>query len=175
MAKRVYQDNIFSYFFTKTNCGYSLEVPPRGTSNEYPQHSFMCRNLKNISSFQLKKVPCLELCTVIDPCKFVELAWGSAKFPDCVPHFQWDSSSFPSKYCNSPHYYIAINIEWLKICNRIKGANMQLLLDIPMLDIARLLECLQMLPLQDIAFDNILKQWHHTKTCHIFLQALNLR
>ena len=30
----------FSYFSVKTCCGYSLEVPRRGTSNEYPQHVF---------------------------------------------------------------------------------------------------------------------------------------
>ena len=27
----------------------------RGASNEYPQHMFLCRNEKNISSFWLKK------------------------------------------------------------------------------------------------------------------------
>ena len=37
----------FSYFSTKTYCGYSLEVPQRGTSSEYPQHMFSCRNEKN--------------------------------------------------------------------------------------------------------------------------------
>ena len=30
---------IFSYFSKKT-CGYSLEAPHRGTSNEYPQHNY---------------------------------------------------------------------------------------------------------------------------------------
>ena len=30
----------------KICCGYSLEVPHRGTSNEYPQHMFSCRNKK---------------------------------------------------------------------------------------------------------------------------------
>ena len=30
-------------------CGYSLEVPPWGTSNEYPQHMFSLRNKKNIN------------------------------------------------------------------------------------------------------------------------------
>ena len=29
-------------------CVYSLEVPQGGTSNEYPQHMFSCRNKKNI-------------------------------------------------------------------------------------------------------------------------------
>ena len=29
-------------------CGYSLEAPPRGTSNEYPQHMFSLRSKKTI-------------------------------------------------------------------------------------------------------------------------------
>ena len=41
---------------------YSLEVPHRGTSNEYPQHMFSSRNKKNIGTFWLKKVPYQELC-----------------------------------------------------------------------------------------------------------------
>ena len=32
----------------KTCCGYSLEAPHRGASNEYPQHMFSWRNRKNI-------------------------------------------------------------------------------------------------------------------------------
>ena len=43
-------------------CGYSLEGPGQGTSNEYPQHIFSLRNKKNIESFWLKKkVPYHEL------------------------------------------------------------------------------------------------------------------
>ena len=34
----------FSYFSMKTYCGYSLEAPLRGASNEYPQHMFSWRN-----------------------------------------------------------------------------------------------------------------------------------
>ena len=40
--------DIFSYFSTKTCCGYSLEAPLRGASNEYPQQMFLWRNKKNI-------------------------------------------------------------------------------------------------------------------------------
>ena len=36
-----------SYFSTKTCCGYSLEVPQRGNSNEYPQHMF-CGEIRKI-------------------------------------------------------------------------------------------------------------------------------
>ena len=42
------------YFSTKTCCGYSLEAPHRGTSNEYPQHTFIWR-IKKISIFRMKK------------------------------------------------------------------------------------------------------------------------
>ena len=34
--------------FSNICCGYSLEVPPWGTSNEYPQHMFLWRNKKFI-------------------------------------------------------------------------------------------------------------------------------
>ena len=39
----------FSYFSTKTCCGYSLEAPRRGASNDYPQHMFSSRNKKAIN------------------------------------------------------------------------------------------------------------------------------
>ena len=42
------QSKNYSYFFLSLNknicCGYSLEVPQGGTSNEYPQHMFSWRN-----------------------------------------------------------------------------------------------------------------------------------
>ena len=31
----------------KICCGYSLEAPRRGASNEYPEHMFLWRNKKN--------------------------------------------------------------------------------------------------------------------------------
>ena len=54
--KRGYPHNIvlFSNFFTKTCCGYSLEVPHQRTSNEYPQHLFLIRN-KNYIYFLAEK------------------------------------------------------------------------------------------------------------------------
>ena len=33
----------------------TVEVPQGGSSNEYPQHMFLWRNKKNISTFGLKK------------------------------------------------------------------------------------------------------------------------
>ena len=47
----------FSYFVHKNiYCGYSLEAPHWGASNEYPQYMFSWRNKKTISTFRLKKV-----------------------------------------------------------------------------------------------------------------------
>ena len=44
------------------HCGYLLEAPQGGTSNEYPQHMLLRRNKKFVSTFGLEKVPFLELC-----------------------------------------------------------------------------------------------------------------
>ena len=41
-------------------CGYSLEVPQQGTSNEYPQHIFSRRNKKKLP----ESPSCLELCLI---------------------------------------------------------------------------------------------------------------
>ena len=38
----------FLFLHKNIFCGYSLEAPHRGTSNEYPQHMFSWRNKKNI-------------------------------------------------------------------------------------------------------------------------------
>ena len=38
----------FLYFHENICCGYSLEAPCQGASNEYPQHMFSKRNKKNI-------------------------------------------------------------------------------------------------------------------------------
>ena len=45
----------FLFLHEKICCGYSLEAPRRGASNEYPQHMFSLRNKKDISSFRVKK------------------------------------------------------------------------------------------------------------------------
>ena len=74
---------MISFLFLHENicCGYSLEAPCRGasneyhnicfcgeirkiwrgTSNEYPQHMFLWRNKKDISIFRIKKAPYLLL------------------------------------------------------------------------------------------------------------------
>ena len=39
--------DIFHISAQNIDCGYSLEPPRRGGSNEYPQSMFLCRNKKN--------------------------------------------------------------------------------------------------------------------------------
>ena len=39
--------NIFHFSAQNIDCGYSLELPCRGGSNEYPQSMFLSRNNKN--------------------------------------------------------------------------------------------------------------------------------
>ena len=53
------------FFHENIRCGYSLEVPHGGASNEYPQHNFSWRNKKNINSFRLKNVSYLEIWSII--------------------------------------------------------------------------------------------------------------
>ena len=46
----------YRFLFLHRNicCGYSLEVPHRGTSNEYPQHMFLLKKEKAVNMFWLK-------------------------------------------------------------------------------------------------------------------------
>ena len=37
----------FKFLLKNIDCGYSLEPPRRGGSNEYPQSTFLSRNKKN--------------------------------------------------------------------------------------------------------------------------------
>ena len=39
--------DIFHIFAQNIDCGYSLELPQRGSSNKYPQSMFLSRNKKN--------------------------------------------------------------------------------------------------------------------------------
>ena len=41
---------IFLIFAQNINCGYTLEPPRRGGSNEYPQYMFWSKNKKNRST-----------------------------------------------------------------------------------------------------------------------------
>ena len=44
----------FLFLLKNIDCGYSLEPPRRGGSNEYTQSFFLSRNIKNIRIFYLK-------------------------------------------------------------------------------------------------------------------------
>ena len=45
---QIKNSNIFFHIFARNiDCGYSLEPPHRGGSNEYPQSMFLSRNKKN--------------------------------------------------------------------------------------------------------------------------------
>ena len=44
---QIKNSDIFHISAQKLDCGYSLEPPPRGGSNEYPQSMFLSRNKKN--------------------------------------------------------------------------------------------------------------------------------
>ena len=78
----IYTYEIFFLFLHKSICcGYSLEVPQWGTSNEYLQHMFSWRNKKNINTFWLKNMPNLELYRLTET-----LIWaGYNPFGKCFP------------------------------------------------------------------------------------------
>ena len=44
---QIKNSDIFHISARKIDCGYSLEPPRRGGSNEYPQSMFLSRNMKN--------------------------------------------------------------------------------------------------------------------------------
>ena len=44
----------FLFLLQNIDCGYSLEPPRRGGSNEYPQSMFWGKNKKNIKNFPMK-------------------------------------------------------------------------------------------------------------------------
>ena len=44
---QIKNSDIFHIFSQNIDCGYSLEPPHRGSSNEYPQSMFLSRNKKS--------------------------------------------------------------------------------------------------------------------------------
>ena len=60
----------FSYFSIKTCCGYSLEAPCRGTSNEYPQHMLWWRTGENypriITKYSFLTIPLIVTALLLD-------------------------------------------------------------------------------------------------------------
>ena len=69
-----------------------------------------------------------------------------------------------------------MNIEWLKcaIKSEEQICKYHSILT-RLLDIARLLGCIWLLSLRDVAFDDVLGQWHNTNICHALLQTLDFR
>ena len=53
----------FSFLHKNICCGYSLEAPQQGASNEYPQHMFSWRNRKNI--MWIPPLICSYVCSLI--------------------------------------------------------------------------------------------------------------
>ena len=51
---RGYPHSIFSFLKKNLYCGYSLEAPCRGASNEY-HNNFLVEKKKNVSTFRSKK------------------------------------------------------------------------------------------------------------------------
>ena len=87
-------------------CGYSLEAPRWGASNEYPQYMFLSRIKKNIDTFLLKKAPYQELCWVVIAPNF--WSWG-AGFKSC-----WRRNSAPdcmAFHCTVP-FIIILPSSW---------------------------------------------------------------
>ena len=101
--------DIFHIFVQNIDCGYSLEPPQRGSSNEYPRSMFLSRNKKNnvypckpqfyyikvgfkgselyryvfvILFYNINPSVALILinCTGVDPGLF-NRGWGDPKFP----------------------------------------------------------------------------------------------
>ena len=51
LDKEGYSVNIFLISPENICCGYSLEAPQQGASDEYSQHMFLWRNKKNINTW----------------------------------------------------------------------------------------------------------------------------
>ena len=62
LDKRGYPVNVLFLICSNICCGYSLEVPWQGTSNEYHNIRSAWRTKKNINTLLLQKAPYLELC-----------------------------------------------------------------------------------------------------------------
>ena len=79
---KVVKNEIFFYIFLifaqNIDCGYTLEPPRRGGSNEYPQLMFWSKNKKN------RYYPCIPQFYYIKVgFKWVFIAWTC--FPDVFP------------------------------------------------------------------------------------------
>ena len=121
---------IFFLFLHKNICcGYSLEAPRRGASNEYPQHMFSWRNKKNIlwiPPFICSYVNLLPkwatnkdfapMCKQILSCKR-NPPWGRK-----VNAFRLEWLSFKGVIClntyNNREGQISLHIQWIRLTPR---------------------------------------------------------
>ena len=64
--------NLYFFLFLDENicCGYSLEAPPRGASNEYPQHIFSSRN--KITIYHIWRSSLIRVYTVCHSTKYLK-------------------------------------------------------------------------------------------------------
>ena len=76
MHKGVSRKLVSLFLHVNICCVYSLEVPPWGTSNEYPQHKFLRKNKKNIHTYQWKK-------SILSGAMDCTTLWNTRKRPVC--------------------------------------------------------------------------------------------
>ena len=107
--------NAYIYFISaqNINCGYSLEPPRRGGSNEYPQSMFLSRNKKNnvypykpqfyYIKVGFKRVKIIWVCfrddkSIFTTCRCIKNCWMTGK--QCRP---WaDAAFWANTVCSSP-------------------------------------------------------------------------
>ena len=81
--------------FLQTNicCGYSLEVPHRGTSNEYPQHKFLWTHKICFNTSSLLKFPFKVFCNKAEHHENMPIYFDPLK-----PHFYIEKLGFTGVY-----------------------------------------------------------------------------
>ena len=79
------------------DCGYSLESPRRGGSNEHPRSMFLSRNMKNIRIFLSENFHFLvvKFSVYLNRRVFVMLRWTS--FPEDEVYLHFVLSQFSAK------------------------------------------------------------------------------
>ena len=90
---------IFLISAQNIDCGFSLEPPRRGGSNEYPQYMFLSRNMKNIiflsENFQFLVVKCsifLNRCVFVMPRQLIMIMQTPHMKPQT--HELWRNSTY---------------------------------------------------------------------------------
>ena len=103
---------IFILFLNKNICcGYSLEAPHRGASNEYPQHMFLSRNKKNIMW-----IPPL-ICSYV-----LEVNTFSNSESPC--HFNTQSDLWFGRRCGLKNFKMAVLPSWISEQNDFSNSHL---------------------------------------------------